>query len=614
MARAVHAATRVCCARMAAIDPITFLRATHPFCDLPRSLFDPAARALEIAFFPGGTRLVERGGEPLRHLYVIRKGAVRLEGGGHTLQILEEGEIFGYTSLITRQATMDAIVEEDLLAYRLPAAEFSRLLTDAQFAGHFASGLAERLGHSLARSPLASFETNTDLSVAVETRARRAPVRVPSSATVGDAARAMRAANVGSVIVDADPVGIVTDRDFRDKVLAEGLGPDTPLLRIYSSPLRTVPAGTAVYEAWQRLLDFGVHHLPIERDGQIIGVLSSSDLLRSTGPLRVLRTVERLASRESLPGYGDRVTEMVSSLLTGGLDPTVIAGFVARLNDALLKRILRWAEQDLGPAPAPYAWIAFGSEGRQEQILLTDQDNALVYGGGDAMRRYFARLADRANEDLQAAGFPPCPGGYMARRWHGPLEEWESRFRGWLREPRPEALLQAAIFFDFRKVHGSLDLLPLEAVLARAGKERLFLACMAKAALEFGPPASLFLRLRGEEVDLKAHGISPIVFLARPYALEVGSASRNTLERLDAAVAAGIMSADQRSTLRETYRFLLGLRLKEQLKTIRQGGKPQNKLLPSELTSIERSRLKDAFRAITDWQGKAAFHYRADMF
>jgi CBS domain-containing protein len=598
---------------MAAIDPIAFLRATHPFCDLPAPLFDPAARALEIAFFPAGTRLVERGGQPLRHLYVIRKGSVRLEGGGQTLQILEEGEIFGYTSLITRQATMDALVEEDLLAYRLPAAEFSRLLGDAQFAGHFASGLAERLAHSLARSPLASFDTNGDLSVAVETRARSAPVRVPASATVGDAARAMRAANVGSVIVDGDPAGIVTDRDFRDKVLAAGLGPDTPLLRVCSRPLRTVPAGTAVYEAWQKLLDFGVHHLPIEREGEIVGVLSSADLLRSTGPLRVLRTVERLDSRGALPGYAVRVTEMISSLLTGGLDPTVIAGFVARLNDALLKRILQWAEQDLGPAPAPYAWIALGSEGRQEQTLLTDQDNALVHGGGEGMGRYFARLADRANEDLQAAGFPACAGGYMARRWHGPLEEWEARFRGWLGEPRPEALLQAAIFFDFRKVCGGLDLAPLEAVLARAGKERLFLARMAKAALAFGPPASLFLRLRGEQADLKAHGISPIVFLARPYALEVGSTARNTLERLDAAVTGGIMSADQRSTLRETYRFLLGLRLKVQLGTLRRGGKPVNTLLPSELTSIERSRLKDAFRAIADWQGKAAFHYRADM-
>src|SRR3990172_3046165 len=127
---------------MAVLDTIAFLRATPPFCDLPKPLFEAAAQAVEVGAFPAGTRLVERDGPPLRHLYVIRKGAVRLEGEGHVLQVLEEGEIFGYTSLITKRATMDAIVEEDLAAYLLPAVEFERLLSDAQFTGHFASRLA----------------------------------------------------------------------------------------------------------------------------------------------------------------------------------------------------------------------------------------------------------------------------------------------------------------------------------------------------------------------------------------------------------------------------------------------------------------------------------------
>ncbi len=597
---------------MADADPTAFLRATQPFCDLPKPLFEAAAEAIEVRSFPAGTRLVERGGEPLRHLYVIRQGAVRLEGDGHVLQVLEEGEVFGYTSLITKQATMDVIAEEDLVAYQLPAAVFERLLSDAQFAGHFASGLAERLRHSLERSPVASFQT--DLEVPVETRATRAPVRVPATATVSDAARAMREANVGSVLVDGDPVGIVTLRDFRDKVLAERLGPDTPVLQVTSRPLRTVPSGTALYEAWQALLDAGVHHLPIERGGEIVGVISSSDLLRSSGPMRVLRGIERLASRDALPGYADKVTKMVSSLLAGGLEPTVIAGFVARLNDALLRRILQWAEDDLGPAPAPYAWIVLGSEGRQEQTLLTDQDNALVHGGGEAPSEYFGRLADRANEDLEAAGFPRCPGGYMARGWHGPLEEWQARFSGWLEDPKPKALLQAAIFFDFRKVHGALDLAPLEAVLARAAKQRVFLACLAKAALEFGPPPTLFLRLRGEGVDLKLHGISRIVFLARVYALEAGAPARRTIQRIGAAVAAGFISADQCATLCETYRFLLGLRIRQQLQAIQEGKKPASKIALADLTSIERSRLKDAFRAINSWQEMAAYHYRTEMF
>ncbi|MFL5272667.1 MAG: DUF294 nucleotidyltransferase-like domain-containing protein, partial [Anaeromyxobacteraceae bacterium] len=416
--------------------------------------------------------------------------------------------------------------------------------------------------------------------------------------------------------VDAEPPGIVTDRDFRNRVLAEGLGPETPVLRVYSHPLRTMPASTAIYEAWRQLLDSGVHHLPIVRGDEVVGVVTSTDLLKCTaqGPVAVLRGVERLASRDALPGYAGKVAEMAAALLAGGLDATVIAGFVARLNAALLGRILRWAEAELGSPPCRYAWLAFGSEGRMEQTLLTDQDNALVHGGGEEARPYFAQLAERANGDLEAAGFPRCPGGYMARKWHGPLEEWEARFSGWVHDPKPQSLLQAAIFFDYRRVVGTLDLAPLDAVLARAARARVFLSALAKAALEFRPPTALMLRLRAENVDLKLHGISPIVFLARPYALEVGSSARNTLERLDAAVTAGIMGEDVRATLREAYRFLLGLRLRLQIRMLSEGRPAVNQVALADLTSIERSRLKDSLRAVRDWQETAAYHYRTDLF
>ena len=293
---------------------------------------------------------------------------------------------------------------------------------------------------------MASFQP--DLGVPVATLLRgRAPVRVPPTATVGEAARAMAERCVSSAIVDSDPPGIVTDRDFGRRVLAVGRGPETPVTEVATAPLRTVPAETPVYEAWRILLDPGVHHLPVTRADEIVGVLSSIDLLRFTasGPVAAMRSVEPLASRDALPGYCARVARMASALLAGGLEPFVIGGFVARLNDALRSRILRWPEAEL-PPPVPYAWLVFGSEGRQEQTLLTDQDNALVYGeDSPAARAYFTRFAERAISDLQAAGFPRCPGGYMATRWQGPLDEWRDRFHGWLEKATPTALLEASI-------------------------------------------------------------------------------------------------------------------------------------------------------------------------
>jgi CBS domain-containing protein len=604
---------------MASLDPVAFLRATPPFDSLPQPAFDDAAKGLEVVFFPSGTRLLTAGGAPSEHLYVIRKGAVRLEREGETLQLLEEGEIFGFTSLISGRATLDVQVEEDLLAYRISKAEFQRLLADAGFAGHFATGLAARLKYSLERQPAAAFQP--DLALPVSSLVKGPAVRSPPGITVGEAATLMAGANVGSLLLDANPPAIVTDRDFRIRVLAKGRGPETPVVEVATSPVQMLPAETPIYEAWRVLLDSGLHHLPVTRDGEVIGIVSASDFLKSTasGPVAVMKKVERLPDRGALAGYAQMVAEMVSSLFTGGLEPTTIGGFVARLNDTLLSRILRWAEADFGPPPCPYAWLAFGSEGRMEQLMLTDQDNALVYQEeSPEAREYFARLTERVNGDLQAAGFPKCPGGYMATKWRSPLSEWEDRFIGWLETPTPQALLEASIFFDFRvaHVHGALSVESLDKIVERARAARTFLSAMAKSALTFRPPGGLMLRLRGEssKIDIKLNGISSIVFLARVYGIEAGARSSNTLQRLAAALDAGYIERDTCETLSEAYRFMLRIRVREQIRTFAEGRLPTNIIVLGALSSLERSRLRDVFRAIEAWQRRASYHYRTEMF
>jgi CBS domain-containing protein len=596
-----------------AIDPVAFLRGTPPFDALPAALFEEASRTLDVAAHRAGERLARTGGAPLEHLYVIRKGAVRLEREGQPLQVVEEGETFGYTSLIAGEATLDVVVEEDLVAYRLPAAAFRRLLSNAPFSSHFAAGLATRLKASLEHAPVAIFRS--DLAGAVRQLVRRAPVWVEAGATVADAARLMRDERISSVLVRGDPPGIVTDRDFRNRVLAEDRGPETPIADVTTRPVRCVDERTPIYLAWMRLLDDGVHHLPVTREDAIVGILTSTDLAKhaSQGPVAILRGIERLAGPEGLPGYGARVAEMASALVAGRLEVSTVAGFVARLNDALVRRILRWAEDELGPPPAPYAWVAFGSEGRMEQTLLTDQDNALVYADeGEAARGWYAALAARVNAHLEAAGFPRCPGGYMATRWHGPVSEWASRFAGWIDYPQPQALLEASIFFDYRRVAGELPLDPLDAVVASSPGKAAFLRFLARAALEFRPPPSLLLRLRGDasELDLKLQGISPIVFLARCYALECGAPARNTLERLEACARAGGIDREVQENVAEAYRFLLGLRLRLQLAMLAGGRPATNRVALAALSAIERARLKEAFRIVRGWQERASFHFR----
>lgn len=595
---------------VAALDPVAYVRRIPPFDSLPEGEFLEAARGLEIGLFETGTRLVAAGGEPLRDLYVIRKGAVRLEREGHVLQVLEEGEVFGYTSLISRQASLDVLVDDRLLAYCLPAVAFERLLSDASFAAHFAVGLADRLRASLTPARVARFEP--DVGVPVEQLIRRPVVWATADATVADVARVMRDEHVSSVLLRDVPPAIVTDRDLRNRVLGEELGPEIAATRVCSRPLRTVAASTPVWEAWRAFLDAGVNHLAVVRDDEIVGVLTSTDLLKHSarGPMAVLRRFERLSSRDRLPDYSRTVTEMCATVLGAGLDVTIVSGFVSQLNAALVRRLLVLAEADLGPPPAPYAWLAFGSDARREQTLPTDQDNALVYVDG-ARPDWFQALARCVNADLEAAGFPPCPADRMARSWIGPLTGWVRGIDACV----DEHPFHAGILFDLRRIGGTLDVSVLDEALVRAARRPPFVRLLAKQALAVSPPLDLLLRIRGgsARVDLKRQGIFPIVLLARCFALDAGSRARSTLERLEDASKAGLLSERMHADVAGAFRFLLGLRLAVQLRALEAGSPAADQVQLSELTGMERSRLKDAFRAIRQWQDSASLRYQPEL-
>lgn len=246
-----------------------------------------------------------------------------------------------------------------------------------------------------------------------------------------------------------------------------------------------------------------------------------------------------------------------------------------------------------------------------EQTLLTDQDNLLAYhDAGESGAGWYQRLAERANADLEAAGFPPCTGGHMARNHRASLSTWRQRFLECVEEPRPH---EAELWYDFRHVSGELDVTPLSEALAGGARSPRLLQGMAREALEFSPPQPSLLRLRGGAtiVDLKAHGLTPIVFLARCQAIEVGSGERTTVGRLEAARDAGLMEDDDCAAIIEGYRFLLGLRLRLQLDR-RGGGEAGggSQLALGQLTPRERGRVYAVFGAIRRWQAEAGYHYQ----
>lgn len=292
-------------------------------------------------------------------------------------------------------------------------------------------------------------------------------------------------------------------------------------------------------------------------------------------------------------------------LQRGGLAAPQIGRIVSTLNDTLIARLVQQAEAELGAPPMPYAWIVFGSEGRAEQMVLTDQDNALVYAtASPAAQNYFSDLATFVVERLIIAGFPPCPGGYMATNWCKSLDEWLAVFAQWIDRPEPQALMEAGIFFDFRSIYGSLSLEPLEQQMLAAQRNGIFLAYLAQAANAFAPPLGFFNRLRSEDgyIDLKKGGIAPVVGMARALALAAGSRARATTERLAAAVQGGVLSSEGADNLNGAFEFFLHLRLRTQLAAIHAGQTPDNRVRVKALTAREQRLLKDAFVMVREMQ------------
>ena len=582
------------------MEPVEFVMEHPPFDALDESAAGLVASSLETLFFPQGARILDRGGHPSSHLYMIRKGTVELTVAGDVVQTLEEGDTFGFPSLLGgAPPAFDAVATEDILVHRLPEDVFDQLMERQSFAAFWVKNLGERLRMALPDGPAAP---RGDLATPVERLLNRSPVTIHAAASVAEAAQLMRSERVSSVIVATEPPGIITDRDLRTRVLAESRSAETPAVEVMSRPLRTVPASTPVYGALVLMLEEGVHHLPVTRGDRLIGLVTDTDLLRhqTRSPLYLRKSLERARVPDEISGYTGEIAEMAGSLFYGGLDPTSIGRIIASLNDALTVRLLRNAEEDLGAPPTPYAWIVYGSQGRTEQLVITDQDNALVYlersAGADS---YFDTLIARVMEGLKAAGFPEYQGRAITPSRQVPIDDLRKTILSWVHVPDPGAILSASMFLDHRKVFGGLDLDPVKSLMRAAADEGLFMRNLAHDALRFTPPLSLWRTIRNQEaVDLKRGGIAPIVHLARLYAMRARRWESSTVDRLTAAAEEGTLSSEASGELAESFRFLLGLRLAHQLRALSQGERPADALDSRVFSPRERRHLKDAFLVV----------------
>ncbi|MFO7961595.1 MAG: DUF294 nucleotidyltransferase-like domain-containing protein [Nitriliruptoraceae bacterium] len=584
-----------------ALGPEDFLRSLPPFDQLDVATFGRALSALEVTYVARGTRILHRGGEPSGYLNVVRKGTALLARDGVPILTVEAGEWFGLSAVQDGQGPeFDVDALDDLLIYRLPGPVVRDLARTPAFAQEVTRGLVSRLRATsrpdTGQSAVMPMAPVTDLI-------SRELVTLPPDATVAQIARAMRVERVSSVVLRAEPPAIVTTGDLRDRVLAEDHGPTTPGMHVASRPVHAVDASTSITEARATMLERSMHHLGVERDGELIAVISTGDLLRSdaSSPFHVQREFAT-AERAAFERVRERLHATVAGLHSAGLSPLEITRTVSMLTDVLLRRAVTLAIERLGPAPSDFAWLTLGSDARREQTLLTDQDHALVHGEVDADgAAWFDAFAVDITEQLAVAGLPYCPGGVMATNWSGSVATWQARFERWFAEPDVRALYETSIFFDHRVVAGTLDVSALEETVRAHRDDGVFLARLASGAGTSRPPLGLLHRIRSTtdgEVDVKAGGINPIVALARVLAVEAGSPTRATTDRLAVAVDRGALGLDAAEELTEAFRFFQGLRLEHHLEAWRDHRELSNLVQLDELTPTRRRHLKEAFVAV----------------
>ena len=634
---------------------LEFLRSVPPFDTLGTSELTRVVSQIEMAYFPRGQRIKSKGDPSFQHLYIIQQGAARIsliddEGEDLLVDVRGEGDYFGATSILQdKPAMFDISAHQDLICLMLPTEDVRQLVSSYPvFERYFSFSLARTIKAVRQTTDFQRPQPIGQNAISMEvflTGKRVADIMIKNLLTcapyisVQSAAKMMARRRVSSIVVTGNglyPLGIMTDNDLRTKVLAAGLSPEVAVAGIMSQPVQTVSPGADAFDALLTMSRHGVSLLVVVEGDHMVGIISEHDLQMEAGssPLQVIAEIRRTTSLDALIGMRYKIDSVLEMMLRQGGPVKQLVALVTELNDRLTIRILELVEDEMeregfGKPPVPYGWLALGSEGRKEQTLHTDQDNALFFAATPdcdeaECKEWFLQFAQRVVAYLVRSGIPECPGGIMASNPElcHPEDRWLDTFLGWIKEPSPHPLLMASIFFDFRPIYAGTNFpyVLQDQLLKAIRKSGLFLRFMAKNSLINRPPLSLLKRFVVEKsgehknkFDLKQRGLTPVVDAARVLSLSLGIKTRNTLDRLAEISQIGVIDSEFHADLREAYEFLIYLQISRHLDALAQGEEPDNFLDPASLNGLQRKMLKESFAVVRRLQETIEFRFKTKL-
>ncbi|MDY7566883.1 MULTISPECIES: putative nucleotidyltransferase substrate binding domain-containing protein [unclassified Pseudomonas] len=621
---------------------IQFLQKFPPFNQMENAHLAYLVEQCQLRFYATGESIIKPSEGPVEHFYIVKQGRVvgerphAVKSGTETTFEITTGECFPLAALLGERATRtEHLAAEDTFCLQLNKLAFIKLFalsnTFRDFALRGVSSLLDQVNQQVQQRAVETLGMQYSLNTRLGELAMRHPVTCSHDTPLRAAVKLMHDQQVGSIVIVDErktPLGIFTLRDLR-QVVADGVEDlGLPIeQRMTQSPFFLSPDATA-FDAAIAMTERHIAHVCLVKDKRLCGVVSERDLfsLQRVDLVHLARTIRTAPRIESLVNLRGEIVQLVDRMLAHGASSTQITQIITLLNDHTVSRVIELTLAEKGDPGIAFTWLCFGSEGRREQTLLTDQDNGILFEARDAahaadIRGKLLPLAQQINQSLAQCGFTLCKGNIMAGNPDLCLSraEWSRRFSAFIREATPENLLASTIYFDLRVVWGNeqgADQLRQE-ILDQIADNRLFQRMMAENALRHQPPVGRFrdfvlARKGGEKatLDLKVQGLTPFVDGARLLALSNGIEASNTLERFRQLVAKGVIEPLDGAAYEEAYHFIQQTRMQQHQMQSRQNQPYSNRVDPDILNHLDRRILRESLRQAQRLQSSLTLRYQ----
>ncbi len=617
---------------------IAFLKSVRPFNLLPTTVLNDVAGMMEFCSFEQETTVYVQGESEVNTIDVVLEGQYDAsfydsEQVLKLKEIYDVSSIYGASSVLLnkKKSIRTVIARAGTVVLCLDKEEFKSLCRSYDdFFHHF----TEQFGQKMLNDEYAHFvkrdstregnfiDADFIFTRRINTIFPRPLVTCSPDTPVSEVAAKMVEKELNCMYVEknGEIKRIITKDILIKKVLANALPASTPVKDVAKKKFVTIHKDALLYEALLALYP-SEHEFVLVTDGERnLGYISRYRLLteHAQSPLVFIQSVKLSNTVEELKDKWQKVPALIAKLLERGVNAEIVNRIVTTINDEILLRVIEGVRNEMPPAPAKYAFMVMGSEGRQEQTLVTDQDNAIIYEDKanehrEEVREYFLDFANRISTNLNEIGFSYCDGGFMAKnpKWTHSLSHWKGNYDQWINESVPDTVIKFATFFDCRFVYGDRKLfneLKEYMVDCLQKSKSKFLYSLASNALHFEPQLTLFNSIRTFSKDERKvfdmkKSMTPIVDLVRMLALKNRVIETNTGKRMQRLHAGGFLNDNQYKELMHAYYYMMGMRLKQQTSYIlQQFTMPTNLVEPDKLAKVEQATLREIFKYIKDFQ------------